>query len=537
MDDMSEIRQKRFRAEKEELEALGTRIVDTTARYTAALDAFEVARRAKDDLEEELASLRARFAGVQKEVLKLRKAFRRDFMDSFPAELLRDIFQEVTALPASLRSSVQNSPCFDKMLAIAPFRLAAVCKRWRRIALHHPQLWTYIASPPYDCPPFTEEGYTARAALIITRSKNCGLDIFLSWHNRPMGGSAATINLKLLAMVGEHAHRWRIFELWLPDDFCSKDHLLPLKGTLPLLERLCVIADNTFSDAKKTCTTQCLPYAPRLNEAVFWGPNSFTLNDAAVLPALRALRLHQLPYKQIWQLLPLVASTLEDLSITLNCSDSSGASPPSVISLPRLAAFALYIDDDGVVVPGLHKLRLPAVTALALSCSWIEEPLRPFFETIAPTVIRLTLTGPSALTTDQLTVLKALGNVAHLEFGAIAPEVTSEYAVPESVFACRDVWVHDPLWPKLASVVFGPDGKLELADDGDSILAFIRWRTIDVGCRSQGADSPGVRRLSHLRFDEAKTPKWLVEGVQSRLSIAPKVSKLSAGLRQANIGD
>lgn len=507
--DNHDARCERIRREQDEANFLKARIATAEARHEAAAQALDLARRDKRDAEQELALLRRRYAEVPSELAQQRATFHRGFMRTCPAELLIRIFEEVTALPDHLRVIVSEEQCFDKTLATAPFHLAAVCSRWRQVALQEPTLWTYMTSPRNGAE--ANDGYVARNMLVLQRSTNRVLDIFLCWDLRDWNQCAA--EKQLLLALGRHAQRWRTFELWLPDDNCKLEYLFPLKGPLPRLERLCIVAEHSSLDDIRA--TNCLPSAPELREAVIWGPCPLILRPIITFPALSDLRLHQLTLSRVWELLVAVAPTLEHLGLTLNHDESSGpanALTPRRLRFRSLHSFALLVADSRSL-PALQSLDLPALNHLSLSCCWIKPRLLPFLERIAPSVTDLTLTGPEYATVDQLRVLKALVYVKVLTFDTLSPEVTSEYSVSEEFFGSREHWMQDLFWPNLSSIHFSPGGELLLVNEGSSIINFIRRRSEEIS-REQGR--VGLRqacRLREVRFDLPKTPRWLVNEV------------------------
>ncbi|KIK69382.1 hypothetical protein GYMLUDRAFT_146358, partial [Collybiopsis luxurians FD-317 M1] len=64
------------------------------------------------------------------------------------ALLLRSLLEPIHRLPNELLSQIFDCVCEDttaiRGISDAPFRLSAVCNRWRSLSLSHPKMWSNI---------------------------------------------------------------------------------------------------------------------------------------------------------------------------------------------------------------------------------------------------------------------------------------------------------------------------------------------------------------------------------------------------------
>ncbi|EJD51032.1 hypothetical protein AURDEDRAFT_160175 [Auricularia subglabra TFB-10046 SS5] len=157
---------------------------------TSAKAAAEAAESAHDDLIEELTLAQSHRAELMENLANLPTVYDAELLETLPTEILQAIFVDViNCYPIALPFSKAE---YNRGRAEAPFRLAAVCRRWRAVALHMSELWTYIAMPPGN----NSIGSRLNLPLfqcLIDRSQPRPLDIvfpfadaieaMLSWHH------------------------------------------------------------------------------------------------------------------------------------------------------------------------------------------------------------------------------------------------------------------------------------------------------------------------------------------------------------------
>jgi len=145
----------------------------------------------------------------------------------------------------------------------APFRLAAVCRRWRRVAISTSILWTYIAvHKPGSAVALS------RISLLASRSRQAPVDIVLPFlHTKPASFNEAD-NVSnwnnLMKIVAGMSYRWYCVE-WTSFSTLEDLVLEALRGPTPLLVALSL---EPYGRGKLKVSAQgldyFLPHAPSL---------------------------------------------------------------------------------------------------------------------------------------------------------------------------------------------------------------------------------------------------------------------------------
>jgi len=106
------------------------------------LDEVEDARTHAVALARRLDVARQRHKFISSRCNDLLADLMREFFVTAPEDILVLIFEEVKAIHEGWNCGFM---LYDQGRSRAPFRLAAVCRRWRRVAISTSILWTYIA--------------------------------------------------------------------------------------------------------------------------------------------------------------------------------------------------------------------------------------------------------------------------------------------------------------------------------------------------------------------------------------------------------
>ncbi|KZW00911.1 hypothetical protein EXIGLDRAFT_719984, partial [Exidia glandulosa HHB12029] len=394
-----------------DFDALAARVADLERTHADAVHTFNNARTIMNDAAAELNQARAKLLVSQDEVSGLRRSYRRDAMQRMPVDILRWIFSEAVALPVATRHAVQADACWLLDCAQMPFTLAAVCAKWRSIALLHPAIWTYVSIPP----PAPAGGlvhllHTLRIDLVLLRSASAPLDIMINlFHARE--GDWNEMDRILMSMIGKHCCRWRIFEMWLPDEVGFPEELDVLKGPLPLLERICIVNDHQEDGGG--ANYDYLPFVPKLREAVLWGPSSLDLTRQPSFPRLVSLSLHeQPPLPRLWCMLEAAASTLQYLLLSFKEDGITSSWQCTALSLPNLHTFVTDTPHDALL-SRICNLQLPRLRCLRLHPIWTDRAaFIGWLEPLKDSVTTLSLCGNVGI--DDLEALKVLSNVEEL---------------------------------------------------------------------------------------------------------------------------
>ncbi|EJD51066.1 hypothetical protein AURDEDRAFT_160208 [Auricularia subglabra TFB-10046 SS5] len=151
-----------------ELEYLQATLRDLRTRHTNAMMAssgaqiaLEHAQRMAADLSKEERYLRTRCQELECDIASRRRALKRAaraqraarvrrILARFPSELLQIIFVEAMVWASQVWDRKDDqwiTPFHSYAKAVAPFRVAAVDRQWRSLALRMPSLWEFIAIP------------------------------------------------------------------------------------------------------------------------------------------------------------------------------------------------------------------------------------------------------------------------------------------------------------------------------------------------------------------------------------------------------
>ena len=143
---------------------------------------------------------------------------------------------------------------YDHHAAQVPFTLAAVCQRWRGLALATPTLWTYFGFPPAES---MDGRDLMRFELLRDRAGAAPIDVVFGWQYRDGGPwSSEPSRLVSKGIVDMHL-RWKTVVLHVQGSVksCQAWDQVFESSHWPILESLS-LSINTY-------TTE-LPLAPRL---------------------------------------------------------------------------------------------------------------------------------------------------------------------------------------------------------------------------------------------------------------------------------
>ncbi|KAH7099475.1 hypothetical protein BKA62DRAFT_709695 [Auriculariales sp. MPI-PUGE-AT-0066] len=164
--------------------------------------------------------------------------------DRLPIELFQEIFAHATAfrdripfLDADIPLDMIHGEEIGQHRRTEPFRLAAICQRWRSIALNTPELWSfiYMSDQRLDEPDY--------ARICLERSGEHALDFRLHCIT---GVKDSKEFLQCLHLLSFEAHRWRRARIDFPPEVDVATFEV-FTTIIPLLEEL-VLAPTGFYD-------------------------------------------------------------------------------------------------------------------------------------------------------------------------------------------------------------------------------------------------------------------------------------------------
>ncbi|EJD51404.1 hypothetical protein AURDEDRAFT_159804 [Auricularia subglabra TFB-10046 SS5] len=442
--------------------------------------------------------------GAYGEFIHVARAMRiQELLTTFPEDLLRCIFEAVADLPDDSWQKFGYGR-HNHERTNAPFVLAAVCSRWRRVALSCPRLWTYLSLPDPDSVEALDL-HIVRFELLLLRSFPCSFDILVpqSWEccSSDLHGDFR----RCVSTLARHSARWHRVELWLPSGFGRP--LDVLRGPLPLLSQLAITDYSTITpDNDDGPPDDYLPYAPHVKVLDLSLDIRISQLCHPGFPSLQSLTLwHRVPMECMLRLLLMCQGTLEHLEVASNSQPLSVSAVP--LAFPSLRSLALH---DVPFFADWPQIVLPNVTSLALDESAADTETLPLVIQMSHSVASLTLCGglPLPVVPD---IVQHLANVSHVEFAKIVP-CDGDFDVPDRFLALLAESV-PYIWPKLTSLRFGPGVGLSHGR-GRGLLRFIKKRNSPP---HSAVDEPPSRIL-HVAFVDA-APAWLVEEVERLLAL------------------
>jgi len=286
---------------------------------------------------------------------------RREFFNIVSSEVLLHIFEEVIPNRMDWRMS---DFYFDKNVARAPFRLAAVCKRWRRLAISTSTLWTYLTLPALRN---LTQAHVKRVSCLVSRSEPAPVDVIARWQWSESTETTAPHANAISRLISSLAHRLRLI-YWSTDKESDDVALDGLRGPTPHLTQLRI---RSASQSLPSVFKDILPSAPRLKGLVYNSNHlgwSFAAQQYTTLTLLTVWYSHDVANLppivgdglKMLNLLRIVSNSLEVLNVG-NSANGVTVGEGMFLELPRLATLRIR-DWDWT-----RYLRAPALQKLAIS--------------------------------------------------------------------------------------------------------------------------------------------------------------------------
>ncbi|EJD51757.1 hypothetical protein AURDEDRAFT_159496 [Auricularia subglabra TFB-10046 SS5] len=292
----------------------------------------------------------------------------------------------------------------DEDKEYVPFALAAVCARWRRVALGFPTMWSAInlyanskSGTAYM------EAQRARVSKMLSRSHVAPLRLGIQWFTSIQDPSDPVFLLfaMILKSLGEHVARWKTAFLFLPVLAYSEPMMEFLMGPTPLLTELYI---NTWYEVLGSLGTGYLPFAPVLSILVIEDVG-LGWSRRAAFPALTKLSISGSSFTEddLYDCIAR-APAIQYLELSIVITHA----PPAKISLPRLESLEIGYDSQPllfdvsasrlcttnlthlvlnlVVLQALHKLEELGFVYQTATPRSIEEPVLTHLATSDPPV-------------------------------------------------------------------------------------------------------------------------------------------------------
>ncbi|KZV96902.1 hypothetical protein EXIGLDRAFT_833318 [Exidia glandulosa HHB12029] len=491
----------RMRADEDFLALTDARIGALRRADSAAQERLAIAQAEADATRAELTALEVRQLQLRSDIGQMRLDHRRMlWTQAIPLDCLRQIFEETTSIPTAEWAEFGCGGHSRKCM-MAPFALAAVCARWRQLALGVPVLWTYI------CAGVLRPGQPLAATLsrihcLLQRSRGSPLDIRLQLQD--CLPETLTDVSDLLALIACHARRVRSMDLWLPKGINREPALDMLKAPLPQLTHLCVIAGTRQLEG---CDSY-LPYAPKLSHLELQGTGFTCSPQYQIFGNMRSLTLWApYPSEQVASILQSVLETLERLYVA-SVSLLSGIRTP--ITFPRLCNLSMgnvsasSISPDMIVAPRLQALTFPGKTMT-------DSAAARLVESVGSNVTSLTLVD-SDIPPSLPRLLQGLRRVETLRL--LVSDQYPKYTVSDEFFF--ELATGAPtIWPKLRSIQL--DGCESNKTLGDGLVKLIRARNFPAADTIRPA-APEEKPCRLEQVEAPGAPSWLRSSIVHLLS-------------------
>ncbi|KAH7100827.1 hypothetical protein BKA62DRAFT_207127 [Auriculariales sp. MPI-PUGE-AT-0066] len=376
---------------------------------------------------------------------------------------------------------------YSREFAAAPFKLAAVCPRWRTLARATCSLWTYFGFPGHF---ESHHAHLPRLEILLALSKEAPIDLELVQRHRGHGSGNLEMEelfdrhpqaFKLVQILATLVRRCRTLVLDVSTGMTAVFFSASSSDTWPYLEFLSVRYTNRLHG---------LPHLPRLL-CMHLGYCSMTgLRDALTqLPSLTTLTILQSDGEEdTHALLRAVSLQLTDLCL-LGFPEGSADEP---LVFPRLRSLTLNDSFD------LHHFRAPALQRLALDLGNLNNDVLSATQHVA-SVKHLQIWG--AVDFENLVLLQDLRQISRLTF-AVAAEVgwiwKESYHLSANLFQVLSAVV-PPMWPLLKRIDFcSMDTRSTSSQSHEGLLKFIASR------QNRGnalATEPTVARIHEVHLD------------------------------------
>ncbi|KAH7101142.1 hypothetical protein BKA62DRAFT_704355 [Auriculariales sp. MPI-PUGE-AT-0066] len=377
---------------------------------------------------------------------------------------------------------------YDIVRARAPFQLAAVCHRWRDLALKTSTLWAYFGFPsPLD----DQEHHLARLHVLISRSSHAPIDVLFA---HKIGAFEAVdgrtdepaISVQIIDALIGLVFRWRSAQVRMPS--------LPFRHNLardaPLLEQL------YMTDRSSTLE---MPRAPRL---VRLGLDTYQKGDLSFSPSLSSLR-SCIVYSSDAVLAELVCTIYAQSLVDLCISDDLWNDSFGLIDFPCLRVLTL---DDPTYLEGI---RAPKLKTLAVNAGRLKHHI-PSSPPRFPDLDHLILYG-SRMVYSELEVLGDLSSISRLSF-IVPAAIKATIKTKRRSHISRGFFAEfstSTAYPQLVHVNLSSDAVCNTGRlDFDEFSAFVKSRTLQLDMATECALGSQLqpRRLSSVIIEGDSVP-------------------------------
>ena len=400
--------------------------------------------------------------------------------------------------------AVWPAMAYEHSAAKAPFAVAAVCRRWRELALSTSTLWTYFGFPPAD---EMDRRHQQRAELLRLRAGNAPIDVVFGWRSEcyvaALKNDAARSIFDEILNMGS---RWKNVVLHVSRGWKIDRLLLSCQWTF--LEQLSLAAQEIPS---------IIPTAPFLRR-LWLDCDACLVSDPFVVAGYPSLRVFSLFCDSIALINGFGLAFGQQLTELVLIDDVGSLSEQGTIPMFTFPVLRQLTIDDG---RWLHFVDAPTLINLTVTHLYIErataEILRRFDH-----VKTLGICGE--FNQERLEPLKELRNITTLSF--LCP-----MALAAGLQGARDYYtiatgtlrslaqLEPPIWPQLQCLYcdpFAPGARTSIgAICAEELLEFVAARNT----RLVDSDTTSTARIVEAIADYPDAPDWLKEQLRQLVAI------------------
>ncbi|KAH7105352.1 hypothetical protein BKA62DRAFT_689406 [Auriculariales sp. MPI-PUGE-AT-0066] len=406
--------------------------------------------------------------------------------------------------------AVQTAPLqwldavYERERAQAPFALAAVCHRWRALAISTASLWTYFGFPSKL---HVQEAHLPRLRTLLARSKEAEVDVVCLWSITEAVGVLSFAGMEIMAAIAALAPRWRFAVLDIPRSLITEFR--------PALSKPWSCLQSLSLELREKISG--LPLSPQLAELHLDVKKVEWPDPMNALPSLIRLFLNGDGGRRDGTLLAAISQQLTELCILNDII----IPPNQPITFPRLQSLTL---DD---VSHLEHIRAPTLNTLTLNTAYLLHSSPSF----APFASVRHLCLYVAFGEGHLHSLQQLADIEKLSFQVSEysrrtwPGV-DKYIIEQGSFVALQKLSnsHKPIWPRLERIRLGYSGSTEpdAIPEPQELIDFVAYRNAaheGDGTRhvEDGSDHTRPARIQDVTVDFDGATDGLISDLQKAL--------------------
>ncbi|KAK1217056.1 hypothetical protein PQX77_020299 [Marasmius sp. AFHP31] len=421
-------------------------------------------------------------------------------------------------------------PTSEPTSSTTPFRLSAVCSRWREIVACAPKLWSAVGLTIY----LRGAIHVPAVAFHLSRCKGQPLDVFITKrlapclrYSGPQSDSATTegavaIRDQMVSQLMKQTQKLTILKgsVFFKSSF----------DAFPLLEHLSI---GRLANELSPSFYEALRHASRLRDVVLHSSSEHLPAHSRELrnSSVRSLTILEVGmcFREFVNVLPELGA-LE--SLTLKRVHARQTSPPPPVVCPCLQHLSIHCDNDYLVNETLlQSLTIPHLRSLALHYSGqlydtggLDTALRRFSASLTRFSLSARFAGRDHVNSEPRNdvlsrILRSLPNITVFEVRLKLPQDQIDLSLSD---LCKTLSKTPPIAPRLRSLLLSTEDVITLQTFKDIVRALeLRFSGIDSGgstpltdvcvaVKSRGVEGFKAEMRSRLRNPDGGDVKCII---------------------------